>query len=64
MELTRRKFGMTLVASFAAMLTGAWRKGSETARARFMAVLRRGGFPGRLRPMDEDEVGKPARWRG
>ena len=64
MELTRRDFCTTLVTSVAALLTGAWRAGSEAARARWMAVLRRGGFPGRLRPMEEAEVRTPAKWHG
>ena len=64
MEVTRRKFGTTLVASFAALLAGAWRVGSAAAHARWLAVLRRGGFPGRLRPMAESEVKSPAKWRG
>lgn len=64
MAMTRRMFGTGLVASLAALLTGAWRVGYKSARARVAAVLRRGGFPGTLRPMDENEVRRPAEWRG
>lgn len=64
MEVTRRTFGMMLAASLAALLAGVWRAGSAAARARWMAVVRRGGFPGRLRPMDWKKAGRPARWRG
>ena len=64
MGVTRRSFCTTLVASIAAVPAGAWRVGSEAAHARWLAVLRRGGFPGRLRPMEESEVKSPAKWGG
>lgn len=64
MELTRRKFGMVLLGSALALLTGAWRTGATAVRAGWQAALRGVRFPGKLRPLDEKDVRSQAKWSG
>ena len=63
MELTRRAFTKLVIAGAAGMLGGLYR----TARAtpvRAWRAARAAAFPGRVRPLDEHSIRRPADWAG
>ena len=64
MELTRRQFGASLLASAALVLTGAWKYSGLQACARFVRAAKVKVFPGRLVPFDSAHAGRPGSWSG
>lgn len=64
MELTRRTFVKILIGAFAALPAGAWGVAQSSAPVRFVRAITASKFPGRLRPLDDAAVRKPAKWSG
>ena len=64
MELTRRQFGLWLLASGAAILTGARTLGEIAGNTRFVRAVKAKMFPGKVVPFDPEEAGKPGKWSG
>ena len=64
MEITRRKFSGMLVAGVSAFLTAGWCAVKKTRPVRYIRALRIRTFPGRLRRLDEEEIGTESEWLG
>ena len=62
MELSRRKVLHAGLACGLALATGwTWLR---TTPARWVQAVRRGRYPGRLKPLNEKELQQPGRWLG
>jgi hypothetical protein len=64
MELTRRQFGLGLLASALGFLTGAWKFAGSVVRAGFVRAVKTKCFPGKLIPLDSGQVGQAGKWSG
>jgi len=64
MEVTRRKFTKALLAGAAVVATGVWRFLREGGPRRTVQAVRARLFPGKVIPLDEEDVRAPAKWAG
>ena len=64
MEMTRRTFVATLAAAGTGLLTGAAWVARRLAPQRILSAARGRFFPGKIRPLKENEVIEPGKWAG
>ena len=64
MAMTRRDFGKMLAAVTVALGAGLWPTIKKVVPVRFVRAVTTGRFPGRLRPLADADVKKPAPWSG
>ena len=64
MELTRRQFGLGLLASGLALLTSAWKFAGTVVRAGVVRAVKAKIFPGKLIPLNSGQVGQAGKWSG
>ncbi len=64
MEITRRQFSVMILSIATLCAAGLQWFATRSAPSRFLKALRPKSFPGRLRPLDESEIGKEGKWSG
>lgn len=63
-EMTRRRF-IQMIASIGILCAGGVRwLAAKTEITHFLRALKARTFPGRVRPLDDDEIRKEGKWQG
>ena len=64
MELTRRQFAFRLTAAAGAALGGMWGVLKAARPTAVVRAVRARLYPGRVRELNDDRVGRPGPWAG
>lgn len=64
MEVKRRQFCLMIVSAAALCAAGMRWVATRSTPLRVVKALKARSFPGRLRPLDEEEIRKEGKWSG